>query len=97
MDPPLGGVYDGSRNMSPLPDTDQDISIQQCDPVGKDPDARVRCRVLRGDTLIGEFLLARSDDGWLPLPVPGAAHEGLLHATAIDFARDVNQGKVTLD
>jgi hypothetical protein len=88
-------VYDGS--LSPSPETDQDISIQQCDPVGKDPDARVRFRVLRGDGLIGEFLLARSDDGWLPLPVPGSVHEGLLHATAIDFARDVNEGKVTLE
>jgi len=29
--------------------------------------------------------------------VPGALHEGLVHATAIDFARDVNEGRVTLD
>ena len=83
--------------MNPAPDTDQDISILQCDPAGKSPDARVRCRVLRGDTTLGEFFLARSDDGWLPLPVPGALHEGLVHATAIDFARDVNEGRVALD
>ena len=83
--------------MNPAPDTDQEISIQQCDRVDKHPEARVRCRVLRGDSLIGEFLLARSDDGWLPLPVPGAVHEGLVHATAIDFARDVNEGRVMLE
>ena len=83
--------------MTPEPDTDQDLSIQQCDPAGKDPEARVRCRVLRGDSTIGEFFLVRSDDGWLPIPVPGALHEGLLHATAIDFAREVNAGNVALD
>jgi hypothetical protein len=83
--------------MTPAPDTDQDLSIQQCEPAGKGPEARVRCRVLRGDSLLGEFLLTRSDDGWLPIPVPGALHEGLVHATAIDFAREVNEGKITLD
>jgi len=83
--------------MSLEPDTDQDLSIQQCEPAGKAPDARVRCRVLRGDSMLGEFLLVRSDDGWLPVPVPGAPHEGLLHATAIDFAREVNEGRATLD
>ena len=83
--------------MSPAPDTDQDLSVLQCDPVEKSPEARVRCRVLRGDTTLGEFFLARSDDGWLPIPIPGALHEGLVHASAIDFARDVNEGRVTLD
>ena len=83
--------------MSSAADTDQDISILQCDPVGKSPEARVRCRVLRGDSTLGEIFLVRSDDGWMPVPVPGALHEGLLHATAIDFARDVNEGRVTLD
>lgn len=82
--------------MSP-PDTDQDVSVQQCEPAGKAPDARIRCRVLRGDSMIGEFWLARSDDGWMPIPLPGASHEGLLHATAIDFAGEVNAGRVTLD
>jgi hypothetical protein len=79
------------------PDSDQDLSIQQCDPVGKAPDGRVRCRVLRGDGLLGEFVLVRSDDGWLPIPVPGSAHEGLVHATAIDFARAVSDGRIVLD
>ena len=83
--------------MTPDPDSDQDISIQQCEPAGKAPEARVRCRVLRGDSTIGEFVLIRSDDGWLPVPVPGATHEGLLHATAIDFAREINEGRVALE
>jgi hypothetical protein len=83
--------------MNAAPDTDQDISIQQYEAKKQDPEARVRCRVLRGDTPIGEFDLARSDDGWLPIPVPGAAHEGLLHATAIDFAREINEGRVELE
>ncbi|HEY3494484.1 MAG TPA: hypothetical protein VGK73_07355 [Polyangiaceae bacterium] len=83
--------------MNSAPDSDQDVSVQQCDPVGKDPEARVRCRVLRGDSLIGEFFLTPSDDGWLPIPVPGAVHEGLLHATAIDFAREVNERRVELE
>jgi hypothetical protein len=83
--------------MSSPADDDQDISVQQCAPAGKGPDARVPCRVLRGDTTLGEFVLVRSDDGWMPVPVPGAAHEGLTHATAIDFAREVNAGRVTLD
>jgi hypothetical protein len=76
---------------------DSDISIQQCDPVGKDPAGAVRCRVLRGDDTVGEFTLMPSDDGWMPVPLPGASHEGLLHSTAIDFAREVNEGRVTLD
>ncbi len=83
--------------MKPAPDADQDLSIQQCEPVGKAPDGRVRCRVLRGDSSVGEFFLVQSDDGWLPVPVPGALHEGLLHATAIDFAREINEGRVTLE
>jgi len=83
--------------MEPVPDADQDISIQQCEPAAKASDGGVRCRVLRGDSLLGEFLLVRSDDGWLPVPVPGALHEGLLHATAIDFAREVNAGRLALD
>jgi hypothetical protein len=78
-------------------DADQDISIQQCEPAGKAVDAQVRCRVLRGDSTLGEFVLVRSDDGWLPVPTPGANHEGLVHATAIDFAREVNEGRVTLE
>jgi hypothetical protein len=78
-------------------DSDQEISIQQCEPVGKGPDVRVRCRVLRGDNTLGEFVLVRSDDGWLPIPLPGAAHEGLAHATAIDFARELNAGKLALE
>ena len=83
--------------MNQAPETDQDIAVQQCAPVSKDPAARVRCRVLRGDTTLGEFDLTRSDDGWLPIPVPGAAHEGLVHATAIDFAREVNAGRLALE
>lgn len=83
--------------MEPVQDTDQDLSVQQCELVAKASDAGVRCRVLRGDSTLGEFLLVRSDDGWLPVPVPGALHEGLLHATAIDFAREVNAGRLTLD
>ncbi len=83
--------------MNPAQDTDQDVSVQQCETIGKDPAARVRCRVLRGDTTIGEFDLARSDDGWLPIPVPGASHEGLLHATAIDFVRELNEGRIALE
>lgn len=86
-----------SPMVDPTPDTDQDISVLQCERVKRVPDARVRCRVLRGDTTLGEFFLVRGDDGWLPLPEPGATHEGLVHATAIDFARDVNEGRVTLD
>jgi hypothetical protein len=76
---------------------DSDISIQQCDPVGRNPAEGVRCRVLRGDDTVGEFTLMPSDDGWMPVPLPGASHEGLLHSTAIDFAREVNEGRVTLD
>jgi hypothetical protein len=83
--------------MNFAPDSDQDISVQQCDPVGRGPDARVRCRVLQGDSVIGEFFLTRSDDGWLPIPLPGAAHEGLVHSTAIDFAREVNEKRVELE
>ena len=83
--------------MSDEPEGNQDLSIQQCDPIGKAPEGRVRCRVLRGDSLLGEFVLVRSDDGWLPIPVPGALHEGLLHTTAIDFAREINEGRATLD
>jgi hypothetical protein len=83
--------------MSFASENDQDVSVQQCDPVGQAPDARVRCRVLRGDSVVGEFFLVRSDDGWLPVPAPGALHEGLLHATAIDFAREVNEKRVELD
>jgi len=78
--------------------TDSDISIQQCEPVGRDPEKGVRCRVLRADdSTVGEFTLMPSDDGWMPVPLPGASHEGLLHSTAIDFAREVNEGRVTLD
>jgi hypothetical protein len=83
--------------MNHEPDSEQDISIQQCEPVAKSSEGRVRCRVLRGDSSLGEFVLVRSDDGWLPIPVPGAVHEGLLHTTAIDFARELNEGRVTLD
>jgi hypothetical protein len=83
--------------MSTAFETDQDISVQQCDRVGNAPDARVRCRVLRGDTTLGEFFLVRSDDGWMPIPEPGASHEGLVHATALDFARELNDGRLTLD
>ena len=83
--------------MEPVPDSDQDLAIQQCEPVANASEAGVRCRVLRGDSTLGEFLLVRSDDGWMPVPVPGAPHEGLLHATAIDFAREVNEGRLTLD
>ena len=83
--------------MNDASESDQDLSIQQCDPIGKAPEGRVRFRVLRGDSSLGEFVLVRSDDGWLPIPVPGALHEGLLHTTAIDFAREVNEGRVTLD
>jgi hypothetical protein len=57
----------------------------------------VRCRVLRGDTTLGEFRLVRGDDGWLPVPTPGSLHEGLLHTTAIDFATEINTGRLTLD
>ena len=83
--------------MNDAAETDQDLSIQQCDPVAKATDGRVRCRVLRGDSLLGEFVLVRSDDGWLPIPVPGSVHEGLVHATAIDFARAVSDGSILLD
>jgi len=83
--------------MKPAPDTDQDISVQQCEPVANAAQGRVRCRVLRGDGVIGEFWLVRSDDGWMPIPEPGALHEGLVHATAIDFARDINDGRVSLE
>lgn len=83
--------------MNSAPEPDQDISIEQCDLAGSDPDARVRCCVLRGDEPIGEFVLVRSDDGWLPIPEPGALHAGLVHATAIDFARAVNEGRATLE
>jgi hypothetical protein len=83
--------------MDPTPDTDQDISVLQCDRVKPGSDTRVRCRVLRGDTTLGEFFLVPGDDGWLPVPEPGADHAGLVHATAIDFARDVNEGRLTLD
>jgi hypothetical protein len=83
--------------MSTASDTDQDISVQQCDRVAKAAGAGVRCRVLRGDTTLGEFLLVRSDDGWMPIPQPGASHEGLVHATALDFAREINDGRLTLE
>lgn len=83
--------------MEHRPDEDQDVSVLQCEPVSKASPAGVRCRVLRGDTTLGEFTLVRGDDGWLPVPTPGAAHEGLLHATAIDFAREINAGRLMLD
>ena len=57
--------------MAHPPDEDQDLSVQQCEPVSRASAAGVRCRVLRGDTTLGEFLLVRSDDGWLPVPTPG--------------------------
>ena len=58
--------------MNHVPDTDQDLSVQQCEPVAKAKDGRVRCAVLRGDSVLGEFVLVRSDDGWLPIPEPGS-------------------------
>lgn len=79
------------------PTADSEISIQQCEPVVRDSERGVRCRVLRGDSTLGEFTLVPSDDGWMPVPLPGALHEGLVHSTAIDFAREVNAGRVTLD
>jgi hypothetical protein len=74
------------------------VSVRQCEPIGGDPARGVRMRVCRTDgSAIGEFTLVQGDDGWLPVPVPGAAHPGLLHSTAIDFAREVNEGRVGLD
>ena len=78
-------------------DDEQDLSVQQCEPLAKVPNAGVRCRVLRGDATLGEFQLVLSDDGWMPVPTPGALHAGLVHATAIDFAAEINAGRLTLD
>ena len=83
--------------MNHTPDMDQDLSVQQCEPVAKAKDGRVRCTVLRGDSVLGEFVLVRSDDGWLPIPEPGSLHAGRVHATAIDFARAVSDGHIQLD
>jgi hypothetical protein len=77
---------------------DGDISVTQLEAVAADPASAVRLRVARSDgSEIGEFNLLPGDDGWLPVPVPGAAHPGLLHSTAIDFARAVNEGRIRLD
>jgi hypothetical protein len=84
-------------SMDPSAAAEQDLSVQQCEPLAQASEAGVRCRVLRGDGILGEFLLVRSDDGWMAVPVPGAVHEGLLHATAIDFARELNAGRLALD
>jgi hypothetical protein len=73
-----------------------EISVLQCEVLAGD--GGVRCRVRRSDgSEVGEFTLVAGDDGWLPVPLPGAAHPGLLHSTAIDFAREVNEGRVELD
>jgi len=75
----------------------RDLEIEQCDKVGSEPERGVRCRVRRDDgAVIGEFTLLEADDGWLPIPLPGSAHPRLLHTTAIDFAREVNEGGVLL-
>jgi hypothetical protein len=74
-----------------------DLKVEQLEPFRGDGDKGVPCRVLRGDgSVIGEFTLVMSDDGWMPVPLAGAAHPGLLHATAIDFAREVNEGRTKL-
>jgi hypothetical protein len=75
----------------------RDLLVEQLEPVTNDQDRGVPCRVSRSDgSVIGEFTLVVSDDGWMPIPLAGAAHPGLLHATAIDFAREVNEGRTEL-
>lgn len=82
--------------MAPVVYTAPGISIHQAEVVRKDGGRRFR--VSRSDgTDIGEFTLIPSDDGWMPVPVPGATHAGLLHTSAIDFAREVNEGRVRLE
>ena len=84
--------------MDSIKQTIGDVSIRQCEPAFGNAARGVRMRVLRGDgSAVGEFMLFEGDDGWMPVPVPGAAHPGLLHSTAIDFAREVNEGRVKLD
>ena len=75
-----------------------DVSVTQREAIGADRARGVCLRVARSDgSTIGEFTLLPGDDGWLPVPVPGAPHPGLLHSTAIDFAREVNEGRIHLD
>lgn len=84
--------------MDAIKQTIGDISIRQCEPLGGNSARGVRLRVHRSDgSPIGEFTLVQGDDGWMPVPVAGATHPGLLHSTAIDFARAVNEGRVGLD
>jgi hypothetical protein len=84
--------------MDSVKQTIAEISVRQCELVGGDPARGVRLRVVRSDgSPIGEFTLTPGDDGWLPIPVPGAPHPGLLHSTAIDFTREVNEGRIQLD
>ena len=83
--------------MDSIKQTIGDVTVRQSEPVTADPARGVRLRAVRGDgSAIGEFTLVPGDDGWLPVPVPGAPHPGLLHSTAIDFAREVNEGRVAL-
>jgi hypothetical protein len=84
--------------MESIKQTVGDVSIWQSEAASADPARGVRLRAVRGDgSAVGEFILLQGDDGWLPVPVPGAPHPGLLHSTAIDFAREVNEGRIGLD
>ena len=84
--------------MDSIKQTVGEISVRQCELVGGDPVRGVHLRVVRSDgSPLGEFTLLHGDDGWLPIPIPGAPHPGLLHSTAIDFTREVNEGRIQLD
>jgi hypothetical protein len=78
--------------------SERGVSVEQCEPVSSDAERGVRCRVVRDDgILFGEFTLQATENGWQPFLLPGASHEGLALASAIDFAEQVSAGRIVLD